>query len=205
MIRKEKYKEFIFEVIIPALILALLIRTFVVQAFKIPSESMVPTLQIGDHLFVCKFSYGLKIPFIDKTILKWNSPKRGDVIVFRYPEDPKRDFIKRTIGLYGETFQVINKEIYINGTHLIEPYKIHNDFYPSATQFSPRDNWERSKIILPNRVFLYLIYFIFSILKISITLWMFIKTLIKREQDLVQILLGHHTDNTTLIVQNRST
>ncbi|OIP43854.1 signal peptidase I [Candidatus Desantisbacteria bacterium CG2_30_40_21] len=151
--RKEKYKEFIFEVIIPALILALLIRTFVVQAFKIPSESMVPTLQIGDHLFVCKFSYGLKIPFIDKTILKWNSPKRGDVIVFRYPEDPKRDFIKRTIGLYGETFQVINKEIYINGTHLIEPYKIHNDFYPSATQFSPRDNWERSKIILPNRVF----------------------------------------------------
>lgn len=153
MIRKEKYKEFIFEVIIPALILALLIRTFVVQAFKIPSESMVPTLQIGDHLFVCKFSYGLKIPFIDKTILKWNSPKRGDVIVFRYPEDPKRDFIKRTIGLYGETFQVINKEIYINGTHLIEPYKIHNDFYPSATQFSPRDNWERSKIILPNRVF----------------------------------------------------
>jgi len=153
LIRKEKYKEFIFEVIIPALILALLIRTFVVQAFKIPSESMVPTLQIGDHLFVCKFSYGLKIPFIDKTILKWNSPKRGDVIVFRYPEDPKRDFIKRTIGLYGETFQVINKEIYINGTHLIEPYKIHNDFYPSATQFSPRDNWERSKIILPNRVF----------------------------------------------------
>ena len=153
MIRKGKYKEFIFEVIIPALILALLIRTFVVQAFKIPSESMVPTLQIGDHLFVCKFSYGLKIPFIDKTILKWNSPKRGDVIVFRYPEDPKRDFIKRTIGLYGETFQVINKEIYINGTHLIEPYKIHNDFYPSATQFSPRDNWERSKIILPNRVF----------------------------------------------------
>jgi len=153
LIRKGKYKEFIFEVIIPALILALLIRTFVVQAFKIPSESMVPTLQIGDHLFVCKFSYGLKIPFIDKTILKWNSPKRGDVIVFRYPEDPKRDFIKRTIGLYGETFQVINKEIYINGTHLIEPYKIHNDFYPSATQFSPRDNWERSKIILPNRVF----------------------------------------------------
>lgn len=153
MIGKGKCKEFVFEVIIPALILALLIRTFVVQAFKIPSESMVPALEIGDHLFVCKFSYGLKIPFINKTILKWNSPKRGDVIVFRYPEDPKRDFIKRTIGLPWENFQVINKEIYINGTHLIEPYKIHNDFYPSASQFSPRDNWERSKIIPPNRVF----------------------------------------------------
>ncbi|MFH1897509.1 MAG: signal peptidase I [Candidatus Desantisbacteria bacterium] len=153
MIGKGKCKEFIFEVIIPALILALLIRTFVVQAFKIPSESMVPTLEIGDHLFVCKFSYGLKIPFIDKTILKWNSPKRGDIIVFRYPEDPKRDFIKRTIGLSGERFQVINKEIYIHGTHLIEPYKIHNDFYPSASQFSPRDNWERNKTILPDRVF----------------------------------------------------
>ncbi|MFH1859878.1 MAG: signal peptidase I [bacterium] len=153
MIGKGKCKEFIVDVIIPALILALLIRTFVVQAFKIPSESMVPTLQIGDHLFVCKFSYGLKIPFIDKTLLKWNSPKRGEIIVFRYPEDPKRDFIKRVIGLPSENFQVANKEIYINNTHLIEPYKIHNDFYSSATQFSPRDNWEKSKTILPNKVF----------------------------------------------------
>lgn len=153
LIRKGKCREFIVDVIIPALLLALLIRTFVVQAFKIPSESMVPTLQIGDHLFVCKFSYGIKIPFIDKTIFKWNSPKRGEIIVFRYPEDPKRDFIKRVIGLTGESFQVVNKAIYINGNHLIEPYKIHNDFYPSATQFSPRDNWEKSKLILPNKVF----------------------------------------------------
>ena len=153
MLGKGKCKEFIVDVIIPALILALLIRTFVIQAFKIPSESMVPTLQIGDHLFVCKFSYGIKIPFIDKTIFKWNSPKRGEIIVFRYPEDPKRDFIKRVIGLPGENFQVVNKEIYINGTHLIEPYKIHNDFYPSAAQFSPRDNWERSKLILSHKVF----------------------------------------------------
>ena len=153
MIGKGKCKEFIVDVIIPALILALLIRTFVVQAFKIPSESMVPTLQIGDHLFVCKFSYGIKVPFIDKTLLKWNSPKRGEIIVFRYPEDPKRDFIKRVIGLSGENFQVVNKEIYINSIHLIEPYKIHNDFYPSATQFSPRDNWEKSKTILSNKVF----------------------------------------------------
>ncbi|MDI6781239.1 MAG: signal peptidase I [bacterium] len=153
MIGKVKYKEFIVDVIIPALILALLIRTFVVQAFKIPSESMVPTLQIGDHLFVCKFSYGIKIPFINKTIVKWNSPKRGEIIVFRYPEDPKRDFIKRVIGLPEENFQVVNKEIYINGTHLIEPYKIHNDFYPPAAQFSPRDNWERGKVVLSNKVF----------------------------------------------------
>ncbi|MBI4778100.1 signal peptidase I [Candidatus Desantisbacteria bacterium] len=153
MTGKGKLKEFVIDVIIPALILALLIRTFVVQAFKIPSESMVPTLQIGDHLFVCKFSYGLKIPFIDKTIFKWNSPKREEIIVFRYPEDPKRDFIKRVIGLPGESFQVVNKEIYINGSHLIEPYKIHNDFYPSTTKFSPRDNWEKSKVILPNKVF----------------------------------------------------
>jgi signal peptidase I len=141
--RKLNFKEFILEVIIPALILALFIRTFVVQAFKIPSESMVPTLQVGDHLFVCKFSYGINIPFINKKIFEWASPKRGDIVVFRYPENPKRDFIKRVIGLPDEEIHIINKEVYINGVHLIEEYKIHNDFYTSPAKFSPRDNWEK--------------------------------------------------------------
>jgi len=149
---KSKIYELIFEVIIPALILALIIRTFVIQAFKIPSESMVPTLQVGDHLFVLKFAYGLPIPFTNKKIFEWNSPKRGDIIVFRYPEDPKRDFIKRTIGLPGEKILIRHKQVYINGKALDEPYKIHTDV--SHNEQSPRDNWEKSLIVPPNTYFM---------------------------------------------------
>ncbi|MEW6607523.1 MAG: signal peptidase I [bacterium] len=149
---KSKIYEFIFEVIIPALILALIIRTFVIQAFKIPSESMVPTLQIGDHLFVLKFAYGLPIPLTNKKIFEWNSPKRGEIIVFRYPEDPKRDFIKRVIGLPGEELLIKHKQVYINGELLKEPYKIHTDI-SSLEQF-PRDNWGKSIIIPSNSYFM---------------------------------------------------
>lgn len=138
---KSKIYEFIFEVAIPALILALLIRTFVIQAFKIPSESMVPTLQIGDHLFVLKYAYGLSIPFTDKKIFEWNSPKRGEIIVFKYPEEPKRDFIKRVIGLPDEKILIKHKQVYLNDRPLDESYKIHTDI-SSSDQF-PRDNWEK--------------------------------------------------------------
>ncbi|MEW6095921.1 MAG: signal peptidase I [bacterium] len=149
---KSKIYELIFEVIIPALILALIIRTFVIQAFKIPSESMVPTLQVGDHLFVLKFAYGLPIPFTDKKIFEWNSPKHGDIIVFRYPEDPKRDFIKRVIGLPGEKILIKHKQVYINGKLLDESYKIHTDI--SSTEQYPRDNWEKALIVPHNTYFM---------------------------------------------------
>ncbi len=103
------------EVVIIALIMALIIRTFVVQAFKIPSGSMLETLQIGDHILVNKFKY------------RFTRVKRGDIIVFEYPVNPKIDFIKRVIGLPGDVVRVIEKKVYLNGQPLDEPYAIFRD------------------------------------------------------------------------------
>ena len=102
------------DAIIIAFILALLLRTFVVQAFKIPSGSMKQTLQIGDHILVNKFIYGVKIPFFHTMIIPGKTPKRGDIVVFKFPEDPNRDFIKRVIGVAGDTIEIHNKKVYIN-------------------------------------------------------------------------------------------
>ncbi len=108
-----------------AILLALFIRTFVVQAFKIPSGSMEPTLLVGDHILVNKFIYGIKIPFTNDTIIPISKPKRDDVIVFIYPVDTSKDFIKRVIGLPGDTIKIIGRKIIING----EEYKDKNGFY----------------------------------------------------------------------------
>jgi signal peptidase I len=111
---KGKIREYA-EAIVLALILALFIRTFVVQAFKIPSPSMVPTLLVGDHILVNKFLFGFKTPFSDDKIIALRDPERGDVIVFRYPRDRKLDFIKRCVGVGGETVEVRDKQVFING------------------------------------------------------------------------------------------
>ena len=108
------------ESIIIAFLLAAVIRTFVVQAFKIPTGSMRPTLMEGDLILVNKFLYGAKIPFTDIRLPKVRPPKRGDVVVFIYPEDKSKDFIKRLIGLPGETVEIKNGTIYINGNPLID-------------------------------------------------------------------------------------
>lgn len=129
------------ESIFIALILALFIRTFVVQAFKIPSGSMEPTLLIGDHLLVCKFYYGIKLPFINKFIVRFNSPKRGDVIVFVFPLDRSKDFIKRVIGLPGDEIEIINKQVYINGKPYSNPHAFYSDPYIYPKIVSPRDNF----------------------------------------------------------------
>jgi len=110
------------EALIFALILALFIRSFVVQAFKIPSGSMLETLQIGDHLLVNKFIYGVKLPLTDITLFDVSDPEFGDVIVFEYPKDPSKDYIKRLIGLPGDTIQVVDNHLVRNGQPVDEPY-----------------------------------------------------------------------------------
>jgi signal peptidase I len=110
-----------------AILLALLIRAFVVQAFKIPSGSMEPTLLVGDHILVNKFIYGIKAPFINKTMIPIGDPKRGDIIVFIYPLDRKKDFIKRVIGLPGDEIRIVNNRMSINGRLYDDPYGVYKD------------------------------------------------------------------------------
>ncbi len=124
-----------------ALILALIIRAYVIQAFKIPSGSMLQTLLIGDHILVNKFIYGTKIPFSDKRILVLKKPQRGDIVVFKYPEDPDRDFIKRIIAVEGDIIESRNRVVFVNGVRLEEPYVQHTDNSPKAGGIEPRDNF----------------------------------------------------------------
>lgn len=119
--RKSVVREY-FESIVIAVILALFIRTFVVQAFKIPTGSMENNLLIGDHLLVNKFVFGPSLGSWDRALLPERTIRRGDVIVFKYPGNRERDFIKRVIGLPGETLEVRNKKVYIDGKMLDEPY-----------------------------------------------------------------------------------
>jgi signal peptidase I len=117
--KKSVAREY-FESIVIAVIMALFIRTFVVQAFKIPTGSMEPNLLIGDHLIVNKFVFGPGS--FERAILPTRDIRRGDVVVFKYPEDPERDFIKRVIGLPGETLELKGRKIHINGKPIDEPY-----------------------------------------------------------------------------------
>lgn len=109
------------ESIVIALILALFIREFFAQAFKIPSGSMIPTLLVGDRLMVNKLRYGPKVRFTDKRVPGFSRPKRGDIIVFIFPDDPKRDFIKRLIAFGGETVEIKDGGIFINGKLIEDP------------------------------------------------------------------------------------
>jgi signal peptidase I len=120
-LKKSVLREY-FESIVIAVILALFIRTFVVQAFKIPTGSMEENLLIGDHLLVNKFIFGPAVSSLERALLPLATVKRDDVVVFKYPEEPDRDFIKRVIGLPGETVEVREKKVYINGKPLDEPF-----------------------------------------------------------------------------------
>jgi signal peptidase I len=119
--KKSTAREY-FESIVIAVILALFIRTFVFQAFKIPTGSMENNLLIGDHLLVNKFVFAPSASKLERALLPMGTIKRGDIIVFKYPQEPDRDFIKRVIGLPGETLELKDKKVYINGTPLDEPY-----------------------------------------------------------------------------------
>jgi signal peptidase I len=119
--RKSTVREY-FESIVIAVILALFIRTWSVQAFKIPTGSMEPNLLIGDHLLVNKWKFAPGPTVLERTMLPLTTPKRGEIVVFKYPEDPERDFIKRVVGLPGETIALTRKQVHINGTPLSEAY-----------------------------------------------------------------------------------
>jgi signal peptidase I len=119
--KKSTLREY-FESIVIAVILALFIRTFVVQAFKIPTGSMEENLLIGDHLLVNKFVFGLEPTALERTLLPVRDIRRQDIVVFKYPDQPERDFIKRVIGLPGETIELRNKRVFVNGQPLEEPY-----------------------------------------------------------------------------------
>ncbi len=157
---KKKIKKEIWEwvkTIFIAIILAIIIRTFVIQTFKIPSGSMMNTLFPGDFLFVNKFIYGTRFPFSNKKILVLRKPERGDIIVFKYPVDHKRNFIKRCIGLPGETIEIKNKQVYVNGKPLVEAYVVFSDsrLYSNSAYLSDderkRDNY--GPIIVPDNAY----------------------------------------------------
>ena len=124
-----------------AVLLALVIRTYLVQAFKIPSGSMEDTLAIGDHLLVSKFIYGTKIPFVDARVLTIRDPRRGDVIVFEYPEDPSKDFIKRVVGVPGDVVEGKDKKVYVNGKHYENPHEVHKEKDVIPKEMNPRDTF----------------------------------------------------------------
>ncbi|MFC1804261.1 signal peptidase I [Candidatus Omnitrophota bacterium] len=145
--KKSVIREWV-ESIIIAFVMAMVIRAFVIQAFKIPTGSMRPTLIEGDIILVNKFIYGAKIPFTNLRLPAVRQPKRGDVIVFVYPDNPKKDFIKRLVAVGGETVEIDNGTIYIDGNPLTEPlfsqryYYNRGDFAEEASNIKvPEDSY----------------------------------------------------------------
>ncbi|HEX4916148.1 MAG TPA: signal peptidase I [Vicinamibacterales bacterium] len=128
--QKSTAREY-FESILVAVVLALFVRTFVFQAFKIPTGSMKPNLLVGDHLLVNKFIFAPTASGLERALLPMRPIERGDIVVFKYPEEPERDFIKRVIGLPGDTLELQNQTLLINGQPLNEPYA-HYLFPPAA-------------------------------------------------------------------------
>jgi signal peptidase I len=124
--KKSSLRENI-EAILVAVVLALFIRTFVVQAFKIPSGSMKNTLLIGDHILVNKFIYGIKLPFIGSTMISIKDPQREDIVVFEYPDDPSKDFIKRVVGVAGDKIEIRDKKVYVNDKLPNQDFAIYTD------------------------------------------------------------------------------
>lgn len=138
--KKSVFREYV-EAIAIAILLALFIRTFVVQAFKIPSGSMLPTLLIGDHLLVNKFIYGVKVPFTGKLLVPIKDPKSGDIIVFRFPRDRSIDYIKRVVGEPGDKIEIKDKKLYRNGKGADDPHAHFTNTTLLPASVSPKDNF----------------------------------------------------------------
>ena len=119
----------------PVILLVFGLRSFVVEPFKIPSGSMIPTLQVGDFILVNKFAYGIRLPVLNKKIIDINLPQKGDVMVFRYPEDPSLDYIKRVVGTPGDKVAYQNKRLTVNGQP-IETKRIDDYLHPERLYYS---------------------------------------------------------------------
>lgn len=152
--KKSLWREYA-ESIIIAVLLALVIRTYVVQAFKIPSGSMEDTPLIGDHLLVSKFIYGTELPFSHKRILKIRDPQRGDIIVFEFPLDTldtsksfwqRRDFIKRIVGLPGDRVKMENQVVYVND----QPYKVAGEIHKGADSIADSKIFNFPEVVVPS-------------------------------------------------------
>jgi signal peptidase I len=123
-----------------AVVMMMILRIFLLQAFRIPSESMLDTLQVGDFLFVTKLDYGAKLPFTHIRLPGLRQPRRGDIIVFQWPPDPSQDFIKRCIATGGETVEIRHRQVFVNGRALDEPYVRRTPGPEEPAEASPRDN-----------------------------------------------------------------
>lgn len=145
--KKNAWRENI-EAILIAIVIAMFIRTFIVQAFKIPSGSMLETLQIGDQILVNKFIYGVKIPFSNgKDLIPGKAPQRDDIVVFKYPEDPSKDYIKRVVAVAGDTLEIKDKNLYLNETLVPDqPWVEHKDQRIIPGKFSTRDNMKKVSV-----------------------------------------------------------
>ncbi len=128
MATEKSFLEESLEVLLIAVIFALFARTYVLQAFKIPTGSMEENLLVGDHILVNKFVYGRTATPLERALLPMRPIRRGDVVVFKYPEDPTRDFIKRCVGLPGDTVEIVDKQLYLNGKAVADAsYTYHAD------------------------------------------------------------------------------
>jgi signal peptidase I len=142
---KSTFREYA-EAIGMALLLALFIRTFIVQAFKIPSGSMIPTLQIGDHILVNKLAYGIRVPLYGQYLVDFGGVQRGDVIVFIFPEDRSKDFIKRVVGVAGDTVEIRGKKVSINGKQVDDPYAHFEGDDPQNVLPASRDDFGPTRV-----------------------------------------------------------
>ena len=121
----------------PVILVVFCLRSFVVEPFKIPSGSMIPTLLVGDFILVNKWTYGIRLPVINKKIVEINEPRRGDVMVFRYPADPSLDYIKRVVGLPGDKVDYLDKKLTINGVEMAQA-PASDYLHPERLYYSPR-------------------------------------------------------------------
>lgn len=148
-----KFRKDWIEPFVIAFLIAAVIRIFIIAPFKIPSGSMEDTLLVGDHLMAVKFIYGIKLPFTKKFIKRFRDPKPGEIIIFKFPSDPSKDYIKRCIAIGGQTVEIRNKDVFVDGKHVNLPehakYLTMNKFSPSHAS---RDNY-RPQIVPENHMF----------------------------------------------------